>query len=110
MQKESGPSSSTLSNEAQFAIIGLNIENIKKSIDKIDSGMAKMSDNQVNHAEFMELKTIVARNEVVIDNHLRDYSVCKSDVTNLKRLVYGFVGLTLMAVVGGLLALVIIRP
>lgn len=95
--------------ETQLALMAQSIGNIEKAMSEMNKKIEGINDNLISREEFTRLEAKVEKTEARSDLHVQELGIMKNDFGNVKRIVYGAVGIVLTAVVVALLGLIIIQ-
>jgi len=95
--------------ETQLALMAQSIGNIEKAMAELNKKVERINDNLIFREEFTRLEAKVEKNESRLDLHVQELGIMKNDFGNVKKIVYGAVGIVLSAVVVALLGLIIIQ-
>lgn len=108
-------SSGSQSIETQLAVMSALIGNIQKSIDELKDTIktnqalvASKQEHEALKAEVGSLKLSCASLEAKYESHINDYVVTKSNVNDLKKVVFGAITVILTLFLGAVATLVLV--
>lgn len=80
-----------------IAVINAKLDSINADVTEIKSDVKELRNNSVNRAELIEVKSAIRQ------------KVSKEEFKLVRGLVYGFVSVVLLAVIGAMVSLVLIK-